>query len=97
MQDHGAPTRLLDFTWSPYVAAFFALHNATRDAVIWACNPFEIERAMKLDDVEKPGAFRRHFLGATKPFIWLGEPHAMNRRMIAQSPMSGRSIPNPRQ
>jgi hypothetical protein len=85
MQDHGAPTRLLDFTWSPYVAAFFALHNATDEGVIWACNPFEIERAMKLDDVEKPGAFRKHFLGATKPFVWIGEPHAMNRRLIAQS------------
>jgi hypothetical protein len=84
MQDHGAPTRLLDFTWSPYVAAFFALHNATRDAVIWACNPFELERVTKLD-IETNGAFRKHFLGSPKPFVWIGEPHAMNRRLIAQS------------
>jgi hypothetical protein len=84
MQDHGAPTRLLDFTWSPYVAAFFALHNATGDAVIWACNPFELEREVKLD-VQKPGAFRKHILSQQKPFVWIGEPHAMNRRLIAQS------------
>ena len=84
MQDHGAPTRLLDFTWSPYVAAFFALHNATAEAVIWACNPFEIERRKKIS-VEEPGAFRRYFLSSPKPFVWMGEPHAMNRRLIAQS------------
>ena len=85
MQDHGAPTRLLDFTWSPYVAAFFALHNATGDhAVIWACNPVEIESMKKLD-LEKPGAFRKHFLSGPGTFVSLGEPHAMNRRLIAQS------------
>src|SRR5215475_5798808 len=84
MQDHGAPTRLLDFSWSPYVAAFFALHNATQDAIIWACNPFEIERNKKFE-MSRPEDFRKHILSASKPFVWIGEPHAMNRRLIAQS------------
>ena len=84
MQDHGAPTRLLDFTWSPYVAAFFALHNTTREGVIWACNPVEIEK-MKQVDLEKPGGFRKYFLSEAGNFVWLGEPYAMNRRLIAQS------------
>jgi len=84
MQDHGAPTRLLDFTWSPYVAAFFALHNTTTEGVIWACNPGEIAK-MKRVDLEKPGGFRRHLLSGVGNFVFLGEPTAMNRRLIAQS------------
>jgi hypothetical protein len=64
MQDHGAPTRLLDFTWSPYVAAFFALHNTTGEGVIWACNPFEIEKNKRVH-LEKPGDFRKYFLSGS--------------------------------
>jgi hypothetical protein len=84
MQDHGAPTRLLDFTWSPYVAAFFALHNTTEEGVIWACNPVEIDKAKQID-LDKAGSFRKYFLSNTRSFVWLGDPYAMNRRLIAQS------------
>jgi hypothetical protein len=84
MQDHGAPTRLLDFTWSPYIAAFFALQHTTHQGVIWACNPVEIE-SQKKADLQKPGSFRQYFLPGKSVFVWMGSPYAMNRRLIAQS------------
>lgn len=38
IQHYGGPTRLLDFTYSFYVAAFFAMQNSESDAAIWAIN-----------------------------------------------------------
>ena len=35
MQHHGAPTRLVDFSYSVYVALYFALEAATADCAIW--------------------------------------------------------------
>jgi hypothetical protein len=38
MQHHGAPTRLLDFTYSVFVATYFALEDAKEDCAVWALN-----------------------------------------------------------
>jgi hypothetical protein len=36
MQHYGAPTRLLDFTYSIYIACYFAAETAESDAAVWA-------------------------------------------------------------
>lgn len=42
LQHYGSPTRLLDFSTSPYVAAFFAANNSENDGSIYAINSFEL-------------------------------------------------------
>jgi hypothetical protein len=46
MRHHGSPSRLLDFTRSPYVAAFFATAEAERNdsAAVWAIDALALKR-----------------------------------------------------
>lgn len=99
MRHYGAPCRLLDFTYSLYVAAYFALKKATgenKTAAIWAINLSWLKekfgRAFPNENREgdfrfkKPQDFYEHFLDFENPhdFVAPVNPFRMNQKLTAQ-------------
>ncbi|MEQ1772400.1 MAG: FRG domain-containing protein [Burkholderiales bacterium] len=81
MQHHGAPTRLTDFSYSIYVAAYFALETATKDCAVWMVDgPWALNESIR--NLEKAGVCKARELNA--PSSNESEPMAF-RNLFADS------------
>ncbi len=94
MRHHGAPSRLLDFTYSPHVAAFFAFRDAGKSTkvTVWAINtdalakevPKKLQGAYKCYRKHRTDKYFRQLFCQQHMLVLAVNPFRLNERLTIQ-------------